>query len=257
MDQMPRQRMEDERKRSILAAATRCFVRQGYGQTRLVDIAREAGLSKGGVYFHYRAKEDLFRDLVEAHLEAVRARWGFIPVAADRRFHLQEWSRVKGAGRVCWAWTGVRRRIGGSSGVPADRSWCRCPCFRRGDRGPHLHPSRRRLRSCCPASGRSRRTPRSVPRPRCRVRFRRVLTRTSSRTPRGWPSKTPTILSRCLSRHAANTREPGRRRRKGARAPTRRRSNGRDAPVAASVGHGAGLCARRTSRARHTPPRGI
>lgn len=84
---MTRQRSDEQRKAQIRAAATRCFVRRGYAATRLLDIAREAGLSKGGVYFHYRAKEQLFHDILESHLEALNNRWSFEPVAdqpADR-----------------------------------------------------------------------------------------------------------------------------------------------------------------------------
>jgi AcrR family transcriptional regulator len=84
---MTRQRSDEERKRQIRAAATRCFVRRGYAATRLLDIAREAGLSKGGVYFHYRAKEQLFHDILDAQLKALQDRWSFDPVAdqpADR-----------------------------------------------------------------------------------------------------------------------------------------------------------------------------
>ncbi len=84
---MTRQRSDEERKRQIRAAATRCFVRRGYAATRLLDIAREAGLSKGGVYFHYRAKEQLFHDILDAQLKALQERWSFDPVAdqpADR-----------------------------------------------------------------------------------------------------------------------------------------------------------------------------
>ena len=80
---MTRQRSDEQRKRQIRAAATRCFVRKGYASTRLLDIAREAGLSKGGVYFHYRAKEQLFHDIIDTHLQTLHERWGFEP-AADR-----------------------------------------------------------------------------------------------------------------------------------------------------------------------------
>lgn len=77
---MTRQRSDEQRKRQIRAAATRCFVARGYASTRLLDIAREAGLSKGGVYFHYRAKEQLFHDILDAHLKTLHDRWGFSPV---------------------------------------------------------------------------------------------------------------------------------------------------------------------------------
>lgn len=82
-----RQRNDDQRKQQIREAATRCFVRRGYAQTRLLDIAKEAGLSKGGVYFHYRAKEQLFHDILENLSKSLQERWNFDPAAeqpADR-----------------------------------------------------------------------------------------------------------------------------------------------------------------------------
>jgi AcrR family transcriptional regulator len=84
---MTRQRSDEWRKQEIRAAAIRCFVRRGFAATRLLDIAREAGLSKGGVYFHYRAKETLFHDILDSQLRTLESRWSFEPVAdqpADR-----------------------------------------------------------------------------------------------------------------------------------------------------------------------------
>lgn len=84
---MTRQRSDEQRKQQIRSAATRCFVRRGYAATRLLDIAREAGLSKGGVYFHYRAKQQLFHDILDAQLKTLQERWSFEPVTdqpADR-----------------------------------------------------------------------------------------------------------------------------------------------------------------------------
>ncbi|EDM77388.1 transcriptional regulator, TetR family protein [Plesiocystis pacifica SIR-1] len=83
---MTRQRNDEQRKREIREAATRCFVRQGY-EARLLDIAREAGLSKGGIYFHYATKEALFHDILDKYATLLEARWDFEPVAdqpADR-----------------------------------------------------------------------------------------------------------------------------------------------------------------------------
>jgi AcrR family transcriptional regulator len=82
-----RQRTDEQRKQHIREAATRCFVRRGYAQTRLLDIAREAGLSKGGVYFHYKAKHQLFHDILENLSKSLQERWSFDPLAeqpADR-----------------------------------------------------------------------------------------------------------------------------------------------------------------------------
>lgn len=87
---MTRQRSDEWRKQQIRAAATRCFVRRGFAATRLLDIAKEAGLSKGGVYFHYRAKETLFQDILDAQVRNLERRWSFDPVSdqpADRTLY--------------------------------------------------------------------------------------------------------------------------------------------------------------------------
>lgn len=55
----------DERRRDILAAARRRFVAEGYARARLNDIARDAELSKGGVYFHFRSKREIFDALID------------------------------------------------------------------------------------------------------------------------------------------------------------------------------------------------
>lgn len=87
---MTRQRPDEWRKQQIRAAATRCFVRRGFAATRLLDIAREAGLSKGGVYFHYAAKDALFRDILDNQVRNLERRWSFDPVSdkpADRTLY--------------------------------------------------------------------------------------------------------------------------------------------------------------------------
>jgi AcrR family transcriptional regulator len=101
---------DEQRKQQIRAAATRCFVRRGFAATRLLDIAREAGLSKGGVYFHYRAKEALFHDILEASFAALQARWDAEQEAdqpADRALrglvltHLQTLEQSPDEARFC------------------------------------------------------------------------------------------------------------------------------------------------------------
>lgn len=53
-----------EREVRILMAASRLIVRYGYDKTTIQDIAEEAGVSKGAIYLHFRAKEDLFEALI-------------------------------------------------------------------------------------------------------------------------------------------------------------------------------------------------
>ncbi len=45
---MSQHRDDDHRKQQIRSAALRCFIRRGFSATRLLDIARQANLSKGG-----------------------------------------------------------------------------------------------------------------------------------------------------------------------------------------------------------------
>lgn len=85
---MTRQQKDEWRKQQIRAAATRCFVRRGFAATRLLDIAREAGLSKGGVYFHYPAKEALFQDILDTQLRTIEERWSFQPVSDQPADHV-------------------------------------------------------------------------------------------------------------------------------------------------------------------------
>ena len=57
---MTRHKSHDERRAQILGAARTCFIRAGYAHTRVDDIAKEAGLSKGGIYFHFKSKREIF-----------------------------------------------------------------------------------------------------------------------------------------------------------------------------------------------------
>lgn len=55
----------EERKAQILAAALTCFSRKGYHLTTMDDIVEEAGLSKGGLYWHFASKKELFLALFD------------------------------------------------------------------------------------------------------------------------------------------------------------------------------------------------
>lgn len=57
--------IKSEREKTIIAAALKVFSRNGYAQTRMADIAAEAGMSYGLVYHYYQNKEKLFEAIVE------------------------------------------------------------------------------------------------------------------------------------------------------------------------------------------------
>ena len=60
----------EERADRILDAAADLIMHYGYDKTTVSDIAREAGVSKGAIYLHWRSKEDLFEALM--HRENLR-----------------------------------------------------------------------------------------------------------------------------------------------------------------------------------------
>ena len=53
-----------ERKSQIMDAAMKVITRKGFSNTRMDDIVREAGLSKGAIYHHYQGKKDIFLALI-------------------------------------------------------------------------------------------------------------------------------------------------------------------------------------------------
>ncbi|SDI87081.1 DNA-binding transcriptional regulator, AcrR family [Actinokineospora alba] len=55
----------EARRRQILAAATRCFARKGFGQTRTADICAEAGMSSGNLFHYFESKHAIFAAIVE------------------------------------------------------------------------------------------------------------------------------------------------------------------------------------------------
>jgi len=60
------QRRPDARPEEILEAAKHVFGASGYTGTKLEDVARRAGVSKGTLYLYFDSKEALFREMVRA-----------------------------------------------------------------------------------------------------------------------------------------------------------------------------------------------
>ncbi|HEX9107307.1 MAG TPA: TetR/AcrR family transcriptional regulator, partial [Longimicrobiales bacterium] len=58
-------RRREARPGEILTAALEQFVEHGFAATKMEDIARRAGVTKGTVYLYYPSKEELFRAAVE------------------------------------------------------------------------------------------------------------------------------------------------------------------------------------------------
>jgi AcrR family transcriptional regulator len=61
-------RRKDARPSEILNAALACFTERGFAATRLEDVARCAGVTKGTLYLYFRNKEELFEAVVRQSL---------------------------------------------------------------------------------------------------------------------------------------------------------------------------------------------
>ncbi len=72
---MSRPDVSEERRPQIVEAAIRVFIRQGYRKTTMPEVAREAKLSVGGVYWYFKGKdqivEAILHQLFQNDLEAL------------------------------------------------------------------------------------------------------------------------------------------------------------------------------------------
>lgn len=61
----PRPDVSEERRAQILEAAIAVFARLGFQQSRMEDIAHQAGLSKGALYLYYKSKDAVIGALLK------------------------------------------------------------------------------------------------------------------------------------------------------------------------------------------------
>ncbi len=55
----------EQTRRLLLDVARRLFAERGFAGTPTEEIVREAGVTRGALYYHFKDKEDLFRAVVE------------------------------------------------------------------------------------------------------------------------------------------------------------------------------------------------
>lgn len=65
------ERRKDARPQELLAAALDLFVERGFASTRLEDVAKRAGVSKGTLYLYFTNKEELFKAVVRENIVPV------------------------------------------------------------------------------------------------------------------------------------------------------------------------------------------
>lgn len=62
-----------ETRQRVLAAANMLFATKGYAATGTADIAREADVSEGSIFYHFGSKKNLLAELGRSHGEAMIA----------------------------------------------------------------------------------------------------------------------------------------------------------------------------------------
>ena len=60
------QRRKEDRPAEITEAAMHTFAEKGYASTRVEEVARRAGVSKGLLYLYFKTKEDLFKAVIRS-----------------------------------------------------------------------------------------------------------------------------------------------------------------------------------------------
>jgi len=105
------------RKAKLVEAASQLFATNGYEETTVRDLAREAGIeSSGSVYAHFGSKEELLYSIISGNMN--RAIAGLSPIVesdlgaaqklrAALRFHIR--NLTKAPGRILAQW----RSLGG------------------------------------------------------------------------------------------------------------------------------------------------
>ena len=66
MTQPRYQRRKEDRPQEITEAAFEAFAQHGYTATKVEDVARRAGVSKGLLYLYFKTKEELFKAVIRS-----------------------------------------------------------------------------------------------------------------------------------------------------------------------------------------------
>ncbi len=69
MAQPDRQRNTSEKRERILQGALKAFAKKGFYNTRVSEIASEAGVADGTIYLYFKNKDDLLISLFEDRME--------------------------------------------------------------------------------------------------------------------------------------------------------------------------------------------
>ena len=71
MDKNTSKKQPIDVRQKILSAASDLMIKKGLKETSLKDIAKEAGMSAGTLYYYYSAKEDIIYDIADNNLRQI------------------------------------------------------------------------------------------------------------------------------------------------------------------------------------------
>jgi len=81
-------------KERILTAAEKVFAEKGFDGARVDDISNRAGVNKALLYYYFSGKQDLFEELIKAHIEdIIKSRYGMLlekPLLNDKALSISE-----------------------------------------------------------------------------------------------------------------------------------------------------------------------
>lgn len=69
---------KDEKRRKIISAASKCIAEKGYNAASMNDIAKLAGMTKGGLYWYFDSKRAIFMAILDEMIITNREIWNEI-----------------------------------------------------------------------------------------------------------------------------------------------------------------------------------
>ena len=77
---MSARKSKEIRAQEILEAARKCFAGKGYHATSMDDIAEKSGMTKGGIYWHFASKWNIYKAILEEHKRQHAEIWDKIEI---------------------------------------------------------------------------------------------------------------------------------------------------------------------------------
>lgn len=108
MTRQHRGRGRPSNREHVLDAAMRVALRDGPGEVTIDAVVSEAGMSRGGVLYHFPSKNALLQALVDQDLDVVREVTGVESGAVRQRTNAE---RVRAYYHACTAWAPERGHV--------------------------------------------------------------------------------------------------------------------------------------------------